>query len=317
MARSRNITEHRGAEQHLARPTNRWTNCARCFTISSPRPKSPCSISTTTKHSPRLAAKMAPEKVIDYSLTNPRRAPFCDQPNGRGRTVFAFDVKEGDTTATVHLRVPGAHNGSHMRWLHSGAAIAVGASSASRRQRLERFGNSPAARGRREGQRHHRDRRLAHKPRQDRRDPCDAARLSGTSADDVSAARLRTAALDEGCFHRLLRHDMRGGDILVMPEPVYFGGTTSRNGRAADIVEGVRSRMPRRPMRSQERAACGDKLIDLGAAGRSHRDHGCARRHALDICGRIAATPRSDALPPQTVARCRSRTAGAICGRSA
>jgi len=60
--------------------------------------------------------------------------------------------------------------------------------------------------------------------------------------------------------------NMRGGDVLVMPEPVYFGGTTNRTVSSADIAGGVRAR-GHQAYAFAERAQCGDKLIELAQSG--------------------------------------------------
>ena len=51
----------------------------------------------------------------------------------------------------------------------------------------------------------------------------------GPPAGDVPAARLRPAEADEERVHRLLRRDLSKDDVLIMPEPVYFGGTVDRS----------------------------------------------------------------------------------------
>jgi UDP-N-acetylmuramate--alanine ligase len=64
------------------------------------------------------------------------------------------------------------------------------------------------------------------------------------------------------CFGKFLGHE----DVLVMPEPVYFGGTTTRNVTSEDIVEGVRA-AGHKAFAFADRAACGAKLIDLARQG--------------------------------------------------
>lgn len=55
-------------------------------------------------------------------------------------------------------------------------------------------------------------------------------------------------------------------DILLMPEPVYFGGTVDRSVTSADIVRGVVER-GRAAELFPDRAACGVRLIELAASG--------------------------------------------------
>jgi UDP-N-acetylmuramate--alanine ligase len=56
------------------------------------------------------------------------------------------------------------------------------------------------------------------------------------------------------------------GDVLIMPEPVYFGGTVERSVTTADIIEGVRAG-GREAHGFADRAACGVKLLELARPG--------------------------------------------------
>jgi UDP-N-acetylmuramate--alanine ligase len=73
--------------------------------------------------------------------------------------------------------------------------------------------------------------------------------------------RLMRDALVE-CFGTALRPH----DVLVMPEPVYFGGTVDRSIGSRDIVAGVQQR-GRNAFAYPDRAACGDALIGLARPG--------------------------------------------------
>lgn len=55
-------------------------------------------------------------------------------------------------------------------------------------------------------------------------------------------------------------------DVLIMPDPVYFGGTVDRSVTSEHIASGVRSR-GLQAMAFAERNACGDKLIELAEPG--------------------------------------------------
>ncbi|HEY3145817.1 MAG TPA: UDP-N-acetylmuramate--alanine ligase, partial [Dongiaceae bacterium] len=55
-------------------------------------------------------------------------------------------------------------------------------------------------------------------------------------------------------------------DVLVMPEPVYYGGTVERLVTSDDIVRGVQ-REGRHAFVFPDRAACGDKLVALVRPG--------------------------------------------------
>jgi UDP-N-acetylmuramate--alanine ligase len=55
-------------------------------------------------------------------------------------------------------------------------------------------------------------------------------------------------------------------DILVMPDPTYFGGTTTRTVGSEDIVQGVAAK-GRHAHHIADRAKCGDKLAELATPG--------------------------------------------------
>lgn len=59
---------------------------------------------------------------------------------------------------------------------------------------------------------------------------------------------------------------LREDDVLLMPEPVYFGGTVDRSVSSVDIVRGV-ERKGRNAYVLPDRAACGDKIRELAREG--------------------------------------------------
>ncbi|MBA4804872.1 MAG: UDP-N-acetylmuramate--alanine ligase [Brevundimonas sp.] len=63
-------------------------------------------------------------------------------------------------------------------------------------------------------------------------------------------------------FAGLLRPD----DVLLMPEPVYYGGTTDRSVSSGDIAEGVRA-AGRQAEALPTRETCGDRLVELARPG--------------------------------------------------
>jgi UDP-N-acetylmuramate--alanine ligase len=65
-----------------------------------------------------------------------------------------------------------------------------------------------------------------------------------------------------GCFARGLRDE----DVLVMPEPVYFGGTVNRSVGSDDIVREIQ-RCGRKAFSFPDRGACGDMLVRLARRG--------------------------------------------------
>ena len=64
------------------------------------------------------------------------------------------------------------------------------------------------------------------------------------------------------CFVR----EMAAEDVLIMPDPAYYGGTTSREVGSGDIVAGIVDH-GRRAEHIADRAACADRLIELARPG--------------------------------------------------
>ena len=64
------------------------------------------------------------------------------------------------------------------------------------------------------------------------------------------------------CFASGLRDE----DVLVMPEPVYFGGTVDRSVGSREIV-GEIERRGRTAFAFADRSACGDRLVELARPG--------------------------------------------------
>ena len=67
-------------------------------------------------------------------------------------------------------------------------------------------------------------------------------------------------------FIAVFAEHMADEDVLIMPDPVYYGGTVDRAVTSEHIVAGVRAR-GLQAMAFAERAACADKLIELAEPG--------------------------------------------------
>ena len=59
---------------------------------------------------------------------------------------------------------------------------------------------------------------------------------------------------------------MAPGDVLIMPDPVYFGGTVERTIGSEDVIAGVRA-AGRNAEHIPERSACGERLAALARPG--------------------------------------------------
>jgi len=71
---------------------------------------------------------------------------------------------------------------------------------------------------------------------------------------------MRDALVD--CF----ADGLHGDDVLLMPEPVYFGGTVDRSVGSRDIIGDI-ARRGRNALAFADRDACGDQLVKLAKPG--------------------------------------------------
>jgi UDP-N-acetylmuramate--alanine ligase len=60
--------------------------------------------------------------------------------------------------------------------------------------------------------------------------------------------------------------DLAPGDVLLMPEPVYYGGTTDRSVSSGDIAAALAARGVRAEA-LLDRDACGERLLELAEPG--------------------------------------------------
>jgi UDP-N-acetylmuramate--alanine ligase len=59
---------------------------------------------------------------------------------------------------------------------------------------------------------------------------------------------------------------LRPDDVLLMPEPVYFGGTVDRSVSSRDITDAVAA-LGQSAAALPDRAACGERLLALARPG--------------------------------------------------
>ncbi|MDJ0970491.1 MAG: Mur ligase family protein, partial [Kiloniellales bacterium] len=215
-----------------------------------------------------LAIGIPADKSITFSLSDPAAdlvaSALIPAPDG-----ISFTVTEDGTgtSAEVRLRVPGRHNVANALAALAAAracglsleaaAAALGGFSGLRR-RLELVGQAQGVTVIDD---------FAHNP----------DKIEATLAT-LHAFPGRLLALFQphgfgplrkmkdgfiACFAEHLRDD----DVLIMPDPVYYGGTvTDRSVTSKDIVAGVAAG-GRRAEAFAERDACGDRLIELARPG--------------------------------------------------
>jgi UDP-N-acetylmuramate--alanine ligase len=67
-------------------------------------------------------------------------------------------------------------------------------------------------------------------------------------------------------FVEVFAEKLAAEDVLLMPEPVYYGGTTDRGVSSGDITEALEA-LGRKAEALPDRAAGGDRLVALAAPG--------------------------------------------------
>ena len=208
-----------------------------------------------------LAASIPPGKAVTYSLTDrsARLSASRIEPMTDG---IVFDVHEGDATVKIELKVPGRHNVSNaLAALGAARAVGVSLKDATHaldtfsgiRRRLEIVGSAGGITVIDD---------FAHNP--------DKIAATLATLHDFAGRLLvlfqphgyGPLRLMKNAFIDCFAENLNQTDVLIMPEPVYFGGTVERSVTSIDIVRGVQAR-GRQAFAFAERAACGDKLLEL------------------------------------------------------
>jgi UDP-N-acetylmuramate--alanine ligase len=212
-----------------------------------------------------LAQDLAPGKAITFALGE-EAADLSAHDLQPQPTGMRFRLIEGWSEFDVTLNVPGAHNVANAL-AALGAVKALGVSTAEAVKALESFAGIR------------------------RRMEVVGAVNAVTVIDDFAhnpdkiAATLKTLHAFDGRLlilfqpHgfgplKLMRREfidgfvglMREDDVLLMPEPVYYGGTTDRSVGSEAIAEGVRE-AGRQAEALPDRAACGDRIVEMARPG--------------------------------------------------
>jgi UDP-N-acetylmuramate--alanine ligase len=241
-----------------------------------------------------LLVDLKPEQAITYSLNSSQAHLLASAPV-RSLTGIRFQVKarESSETIEVDLKVPGLHNVANaLAALSTAKACGVTLAAAATylgefsgiRRRLEIVGTASGITVVDD---------FAHNP----------DKISATletlhafpgrlllmfQPHGYGPIRLMRDAF-VGCFASGLRDE----DVLVMPEPIYFGGTVDRSVGSDDIVRGIQRR-GRKAFAFPERGACGDMLVRLACRGdrivvMGARDDSLSQ-FAHDLVRRLAVT---------------------------
>ena len=214
-----------------------------------------------------LLAGLKPAQAITYSLNSAQADLFVSAPV-QLRAGIRFQVKARETgeVVDVDLKVPGLHNAANALAALSAAKVCgvpLGAAAAHLsefsgiRRRLEVVGTASEITVFDD---------FAHNP----------DKISATLETlHAFPGRLLLMFQPHGYGPlRLMRHAfvdcfakrLRDEDVLVMPEPVYFGGTVDRSIGSKDIVIEIQQ-CGRKAFAFPDRDACGDMLVRLARPG--------------------------------------------------
>jgi UDP-N-acetylmuramate--alanine ligase len=214
-----------------------------------------------------LAADAKPGQAVTYSFHNTRADLVAFAPV-QSPTGVAFQVKARDTgeTIAVELKVPGLHNVANaLAALTVAKACGVKLAEAAGhlgsfsgiRRRLEVVGTANEITVIDD---------FAHNPDKisatlETMHAFPGRLLLMFQPHGYGPLRLMRNALVD-CFASGLRDE----DVLVMPEPVYFGGTVDRSVGSRDIICDI-ERRGRKASAFPDRSACGDALVRLARRG--------------------------------------------------
>jgi len=213
-----------------------------------------------------LAVGLPAGKALTYSLNDPTADLFGASPELVPDGVSFAVVTQDDETAQVRLQVPGLHNASNALAAIA-AVVACGVPLAEAAAALESFSGirrRMEVAGTAGGVTVFDD--FAHNP----------DKITATlAALHAFPGRLLVMFQPHGygplklmrkAFIDTFAKGLSARDVLLMPEPVYFGGTTDRSVGSDAIVAGVQQ-MGRNAEALPDRATCGDRLIALAKPG--------------------------------------------------
>jgi UDP-N-acetylmuramate--alanine ligase len=214
-----------------------------------------------------LAGAQQAEKIVTWSLFDPeanlRASDFVPASDG-----VAFEVHERDSgvRAAVQLQVPGRHNVANALAAlaacgAAGVSLADGARALSGftgiRRRLELVGSAGGVTVIDD---------FAHNPDKIAATLETLHEFPGRLLVMFQPHGYGPLRLMKDAFIESFARNLGEQDILVMPDPVYYGGTVEKAVTSADIVRGVTAR-GRSGFAFAERSACGQMLVSLAVAG--------------------------------------------------
>jgi UDP-N-acetylmuramate--alanine ligase len=206
-------------------------------------------------------------KAITYSLRNAEADLFgrdlIPAPDGIG---FEAVARGSGEVATVRLHTPGAHNVMNaLAAIAAARACGVGLAEAAAalgdfagiRRRLEWVGEAGGVTVIDD---------FAHNPDKIGASLMTLHAFPGRLLVLFQPHGFGPLRLMRDAFVEAFASGLGEDDVLVMPDPVYFGGTTDRSVGSADIAGDVRAR-GQRAEAFTDRAACGERLLELARSG--------------------------------------------------
>jgi UDP-N-acetylmuramate--alanine ligase len=239
----------------------------------------------------RLAEGLPRERVTTFSLQD-ARADLLAGNLVPGPTGISFSVRRADGYAEVRLQIPGAHNVANaLAAIGAVGALGVGLEEAAAalatftgvRRRFDVVGEAAGVTVIDD---------FAHNP----------DKIAAT-LDTLHAFPGRLLLMFQPHGYGPLRlmgqelvktfaERMAPEDVLLMPEPVYYGGTTDRSVSSGDIAAAIIAR-GRNAAALADRPACGERLLELARSGdriviMGARDDSLST-FAADLLARLAA----------------------------
>ncbi len=210
-------------------------------------------------------AALAVKHAITYSLNDAGArlvgSRIVPAPDG-----VSFDVREGGMAVAVRLKVPGRHNVSNaLAALGAARAIGVPLGEAAEalgtfqgiKRRLEIVGTANGITVIDD---------FAHNPDKIAATLATLHDFPGRLLVMFQPHGFGPLKLMKDGFIEVLAQNLGRDDVLVMPEPVYFGGTVDRAVSSGDIVRGVAA-AGRQAFAFAGREQCGEKILALAKPG--------------------------------------------------
>jgi len=214
-----------------------------------------------------LAKRVGPSKAVTYSLADDS-ADFCasgiiPKPDGISCNVT---VKETGEALHLNLQVPGRYNISNALAAMA-VCVAVGVSPKATEKALNTFTGIKRRMelvGTANGIRVIDD--FAHNPDKIAAALSTLHEFDGRLLVMFQPHGFGPLKLMKDQFVECFAKNLASEDVLLMPEPVYYGGTTDRSVSSGDIVNGVMA-ADRTAQALPDRAACGARLLELAKPG--------------------------------------------------